>query len=89
MTDELPNVRTLTSNVSKDTVRKAECVRISKNRCYESPYAVTGGIQHTGSEEAPKDIIMIRLLERGKLTTVMLTALQPKVLFTTKRGVPL
>lgn len=86
MTDELPNVRTLTSNVSKDMVRYAECVRISKNRCYESPYAVTGSIQHTGSEEAPKGIPMIGLSGRGKLTTSVLTVLQPDMMFTTKRG---
>ena len=45
-------------------------VRMSKNRCYESPYTVTGGIQHTGIEEAPKDIPMIRPMERGKLITL-------------------
>lgn len=31
-------------------------VRRSKHVCHERPYAVTGGIQLAGPEQAPKDI---------------------------------
>ena len=69
-TDELPNVHTLTSAVLKNTVSfQRKCVRMSKNRCYESPHIVTGDSKHTGIEEAPKESILIRLTERGKLIT--------------------
>ena|GEM_PF-6178329 len=57
-------------NLSKGNFpRFAGCSRISKTGCYESPYAVTGGKAeklNTGLEEAPKSIIKIGLLERGK-----------------------
>jgi hypothetical protein len=62
--------------------RFAECSRISKIGCYESPYAVTGGKAErlgTGLEEAPKGIKRIGLLERGKLRTQMQKRLQADV----------
>lgn len=31
-------------------------VRVSKKVLYETPYAVTGGVKHTGLEKAPKPI---------------------------------
>ena len=49
ITDELPNVHTLTSAVLKNTDSfQRKCVRISNYRCDESPYIVTGDIKHTG-----------------------------------------
>lgn len=62
--------------------RFAECSRMSKTGCYESPYAVTGGKAErldTGLEEAPKGINRIGLLERGKPRTQMLKRLQADV----------
>ena len=45
-------------------------MRMSKNFYYESPYSVTGTIQHAGSEGNLKaDMIQIGILERGKVGT--------------------
>ena len=60
-------------------------MRMSKNRCYENPYIVSGDIQHTGIEEAPKEIFMIRLTERGKLITLS-KELYPYKAVTSKRA---
>ena len=42
----------------------------SKNRRYEIPYAVTGGIKHTGSERTPTDICIDRVFCESDGTTV-------------------
>lgn len=39
---------------------------ISKNRRYEIPYAVTGGIKHTGLERTPTDICIDRIVGTRK-----------------------
>jgi len=41
-------------------------VWISKNLCYESPYCVKGTIMLTGSERAPKDICIDRIVGTWK-----------------------
>ena len=54
----------------------------SKNRRYKIPYAVTGGIKHTGSERTPKGICIDRIvgtrkaekLTKGQLTQEIITA---------------
>lgn len=38
----------------------------SKNRRYEIPYAVTGGIKHTGSERTPTGICIDRIVGTRK-----------------------
>jgi len=48
MSDELPNVRVYISEVWK-RISKNKYVRNGKNERYETPYCVTGAIQHTGS----------------------------------------
>jgi len=72
-TDELPNVRVYSQSLPKGNFSCfVGCSWISKNCRYENPYVVKGGKAiklNTGIEEAPKSIIMIGLLERGKLET--------------------
>lgn len=38
----------------------------SKNRRYEIPYTVTGGIKHTGLERTPTDICIDRIVGTRK-----------------------
>lgn len=38
----------------------------SKNRRYEIPYTVTGGIEHTGSERTPKGICIDKIVGTRK-----------------------
>lgn len=48
----------------------AAYVRWSKIIPSETPYTVTGGIQHTGLKETPTDIyVQIEITERGKVGT--------------------
>jgi len=46
------------------------CARISKSNHYESPYIVTGNIEHTGSEEAPKSICTDKITGTRKTTNI-------------------
>ncbi len=39
----------------------------SKNRRYEIPYTVIGGIKHTGSERTPTDICIDRIVGTRKV----------------------
>jgi len=41
-------------------------VRVSKNEYYESPYTVSGGIQHTGPKGSLRVYVQIGVSERGK-----------------------
>ena len=45
-------------------------VRFSKIVCYERPYTVTGGIQHTGSKGSLRVYAQIGISEHGKAETL-------------------
>ncbi len=51
------------------TVRIRKCVGMSKNFYYESPYNVTGIVQHTGLEGELRVDGKIGISERGKVQT--------------------
>jgi hypothetical protein len=38
----------------------------NKNRCYETPYAIKGGIKLTGSEQKPKDVCTDKIIGTRK-----------------------
>jgi len=66
--DKLANVRVYKfEGVEMHLPQNVVYVRWSKSVVYETPYSVTGTIQHTGSKQEPKGTHMIDLLERRKL----------------------
>ena len=67
MTDEPPNERLYTNGRQKCRRRlNAVYVRMSKTGYYESPYIVTGDIQHTGSKGSLRVYAKIGISEHGK-----------------------
>lgn len=70
MTDETPNERLYTNGRQKCCWRlNAVYVRVSKIVYYESPYIVTGDIQHTGSKGNLRVYAEIGISEHGKVGT--------------------
>ena len=70
MTDETPNERLYTNGRQKCCCRlNAVYVRVSKIVYYESPYIVTGDIQHTGSKGNLRVYAEIGISEHGKVGT--------------------
>ncbi len=70
MTDETPNERLYTNGRQKCRCRlNAVYVRASKILYYESPYIVTGDIQHTGSKGSLRVYVQIGISEHGKVGT--------------------
>ena len=70
MTDEPPNERLYTNGRQKCRCRlNAVYVRASKIVYYETPYIVTGDIQHTGPKGSLKVSVQIGIPERGKAGT--------------------
>lgn len=70
MTDEPPKERLYTNGRQKCRCRlNAVYVRVSKIVYYESPYIVTGDIQHTGSKGNLRVYVKIGISEHGKVGT--------------------
>ena len=70
MTDETPNERLYTNGRQKCCCRlNAVYVRVSKIVYYESPYIVTGDIQHTVSKGNLRVYAEIGISEHGKVGT--------------------
>ena len=65
-TDELPNVRVLSSNRPEMAEPHWVSVRLSKSLFYERPYNVIGVIKLAGIKEAPKDICKAKVIGTWK-----------------------